>query len=168
MATTIQVNNTFLLSGNYAPNPATFSGTLLRGTGGQGLTIGGFSRLHSATIQTDVAVNQVSTELWIANGLALEGTLTVSANNVKIFVEGTQTWSSGTFVSTGTTVANARMEIGSVGISTLTLGENVTFQAQVVFATGVGPAPAPGSPPVTHKLSLINRGTLTAILPPPH
>ena len=102
---TMQVNNTFLLRGSYDSNPATFSGTLLRGTGGQGITIGGASRLDAATIQTDVTINEVLTSLHVANGLAVQGTFTVGAQRVTIWVEGSQTWSSGTFVTTGTTPA---------------------------------------------------------------
>lgn len=163
VTTTIQVNNTFLLSGNYLHGPATFSGTLLRGTGGQGLTINGHSRLDAATIQTDILVNQDATRLWIANGLALEGTLTVSAPGCILYAEGTQTWSSGTFVTTMATASLGPVFVGSVGISTLTLGENVTFQAQVTFQTGLGPPPLFGQPiPGQHQLSLINHGTIKA------
>jgi PAP2 superfamily/Bacterial Ig-like domain len=166
VTTTTQVNNTFVLSGTTSYAPATFSGTILRGTGGQGLTISGYTRLAAATIQTDVTVNngtnQFNSRVWIAGGLVVEGTFTVAASGIAIFVEGSQTWSSGMFVSTGPTVAAALVTIGSVGESTLTLGENVTFEAQVQFTTGNGPAPAPGSTPIPHKLSLINRGTLKA------
>jgi hypothetical protein len=163
VTTTIQVNNTFLLNGNYEHLPATFSGTLLRGTGGQGLTVNGHSRLDAATIQTDIAINQAATRLWIAGGLALEGTLTVSAPSCILYVEGTQTWSSGTFVTTMATASEGPVSVGSVGTSTLTLGENVTFHAQVQFLTNFGPPPQFGQPiPNQHQLSLINHGTIKA------
>ena len=159
VVTTMQVNNTFTLDGMNTNSPATFSGTLRRGTGGQGLTIAGEARLDGATIQTDILANQSLTHLWVTNGLTLQGTFTDSAPSVSIYAEGTQTWDSGMFITTGATPASALLTIGSVGTSILTLGANVTFQAQVLFATATGPAG--GSGPT--KLSLINRGTITAL-----
>src|SRR4029079_919953 len=75
-----------------------------------------------------------------------------SAANCQLIIEGSQTISSGTIVSTGSSIAAARVLVLPVGTSTLTLGQDVTFKAQVVFQNGFTNA---------DKLSLINRGTIT-------
>lgn len=151
---TIQVNNSFLLAGSSLSNIATLSGTLLQGTNNDPLTINGESRLVAATIRTDILVNKSATKLRLESGLALAGTLTVSQSNCQILVEGTQTISSGTFVSGGANPAAALVRIVPVGAATLTLGQDVTFQAQVAFSN-VGTA--------TDKLTVINRGTLRTL-----
>lgn len=162
---TIQVNNTFLLRG---PDPssfsnlfATLSGTVLRGVGGEGLTIGRQSRLVAATLQTDVTINEAGTILRVAGGLAIEGTLTIGAPNVRMVVDGTQTWSSGTIVTTGATPASALMNILSAGNSTLTIGQDFTLRAQVQMYSGNGDSFGSG------LLSVINRGTITALASTP-
>ncbi len=100
-----------------------------------------------ATVQTDILVNGAITNLRLANGLALSGTMTFSGNGSSLLIEGTQTISSGTIVST------TLMTVQPVGTSTLTLGQDVTFKAQVVFQNSFTN--------FAHKLSLINRGTIT-------
>ncbi len=163
---TIQVNNTFLLRGPNVNSIATLSGTVLRGADGEGLTIGGQSRLVAVTFQTDVTINEPATSLRVANGLAVQGTITFGSHGgqaYRILVEGSQTWSSGTFVTTGATPATALVIIQPVGISTLTLGEQVNFRAQVQFATSLGTV----SNPSPDQLSLINYGTLTALASTP-
>src|SRR5439155_7960854 len=67
---TMQVNNTFTLDGTQS-DVATLNATVLRGTGGQGLTIGGVSRLEECIIQTDIALAADSMELRIKCGLSL-------------------------------------------------------------------------------------------------
>jgi hypothetical protein len=148
---TIKVNNTFLLKGT-ASAVATLSGTVLRGDGGQGITVQGEGRLDGATVQTDILVNNVVSKLRLANGLALGGTLTYAIANSSLVIEGSQTISSGTIVTTGATPAAQLMRVEALGTSTLTLGQDVAFQAQVLFTNGINP---------NDKLTVINRGTIS-------
>ena len=146
---TIQVNNTFLMNGLNPNSPATLSGAVLRGTDGQGLTLQGYGGLDGAALQTDILINAPLTYLHLNNGLALNGTMTVAAPGFRMFVNGTQTISSGTFVTTGATQSEQLMYVVPQGNSTLTLGQDVNFQAQVLFMNS------------TDKLSLINYGNIT-------
>jgi hypothetical protein len=125
---TIQVNNTFVLRGPDLQNVATLSGTVLRGSRGETLTIGGDSRLDGATIQADITINEANTRLRVQNGLALLGTATIAANNVAIGFEGTQTILAGTF-TTGQADDNlANLRLTAIGAATVTLGAEVTIR----------------------------------------
>ncbi len=159
---TIQINNTFLINGVNENNIATFSGTVLRGSGGQSVDVAGDVRLIGATIQTDIRAASnpnILSRLRLAGGFALQGTYTTTNTATIIGIEGSQTISSGTFVTTGATPNAALIRIESVGASTLTFGEGVTFQAQLLIAGGSFYT-TPSGP---NRLSLINRGTITAL-----
>jgi hypothetical protein len=153
---TIQVNSNFLIRGTNVAAPATFSGTILKGTGGQGVTIEGEDRLDNATIETDVTLDQSATHLRIANGLTLTGTATVTTF-VVLGIEGNESISSGTFVTSGSTPTAASLWIEAAGNATVTFGHDVTIKGNVLMQdgstfTGFG----------TNSLHIINQGTFTA------
>lgn len=160
---TMQVNNTFRLGIDqvFSNNIPTFKGTLLRGTGGQGLTLVGESRLDTATIQTDITTTQANTQVRLTGGLALTGTFTgpTAANtNVQIGLEGSQTISSGTFISAE--AANNAGVIQFMSMSagnTITLGQDVTLRGQIRVLSGGFYRPPSG---VTTTLNVINHGTM--------
>ena len=152
----IQVNNTFLLNGpsNFyidRTDQPTFSGTLLPGSGGQGLTLKGFVQLNAATVLTDITfVNDpaVSPQLTLQNGLTLTGTATATSRWT-INIDGNQTISSGTFVAPGAATP-VGFTVQPIATSTLTLGHDVTMRGNMLFTN-------------TDKLlSVVNQGTLIA------
>ena len=137
VAETIQVNNTFLLRGPNTQQVATLSGTVLHGSAGQGLSIGGDSRLDGATIQADVTMNAANARLRVKNGLALVGTATISATNVDIGFEGSQVVSSGTFTTGDADERDAHMTFHAIGNVTVTLGADVVIRGAATFAVMV-------------------------------
>jgi hypothetical protein len=160
---TMQVNNTFTLGINqaFSNNIPTFKGTLLRGSGGQGLTLVGESRLNTATIQTDITTTQANTQLRLTGGLALTGTFTgpTAANtNVQIGLEGSQTISSGTFLSAeAANNAGVIQFMSLVAGNTITFGQDVTLQGQFRVLSGGYYNPPFG---VTTTLNVVNYGTM--------
>jgi hypothetical protein len=150
---TMQVNSTFLLHGTRSGDPArtvpTLTATVLRGAGGQGLTIGGVSRLQACIIQTDIALAADSMELRINGGLTLQGTATLAgARLTRILFEGTQTITQGTFVFTGN---SSFTTMSSLGDATVTFGPDVTLRG---FGGGIFDFGG--------RLTLINYGRILA------
>lgn len=122
---TMQVNNTFTLHGQFSfdgSGIATLSALVLRGTAGQGLTIGGYSRLEACNIQTDISLATDLKDFRIKGGLNYLGTLALKG---LVYFEGTQTITQGTFLfdaSAPTTIT----PIG--GDATVTLGADVSVR----------------------------------------
>jgi hypothetical protein len=158
---TIQVNNTFLLDGTGTLSPGTLKGTVLRGTGGQGITVQREARLDAATVQTDInlitTTNNVA-HLRIANDLALTGTLTATGARGEIGIEGTETISSGTFLGAGATFDTGKLYFVPVGTASVTLGQDVLVTGNVVMWNEGGGF----QNQVQNLLSVINQGTIMA------
>ncbi len=158
---TIQVNNTFLLDGTSTLSPGTLKGTVLRGTGGQGITAQRESRLDGATVLTDINLVTTSNNiahLRIANGLALTGTLTATGAHGEIGIEGTETISSGTFLGAGATFDTGKLYFVPVGTATVTLGHDVLVTGNAVMWDEGGGFQTS----VPNVLNVINQGTITA------
>ena len=150
---TIRVDNTFLLKGPRFDNVATLSGTILRGTGGEGIIIAGESRLDTATIQTDVTINQAGTRLRVAGGLSLFGTVTVSGNDTAIGFEGDQEVTSGTFTST-----SGGLLLTAIGTATVTFDRDVVIRGQGAIGNSAGSFLGSS----TSVLHVINLGTIAS------
>ncbi|MCU0963175.1 MAG: Ig-like domain-containing protein, partial [Pirellulaceae bacterium] len=157
---TIQVNNTFLLRGTASTSVATLRGTVLRGSGGEGVTIAGHSRLDGATLQTDVTINEANTKLRVQNGLALLGTATISALNVAIGFEGTQTVTAGTFTTGQTAQSAASMQLTAIGAATVTFGADVVIRGAGSLYSN------PTAFQSASELRVVNYGTIAASGPP--
>lgn len=159
---TMQVNNTFTLGINqtFSNNFPTFKGTILRGTGGQGLTLVGESRLDTATIQTDITTT-ANTQVRLTGGLALTGTFfgpTAANTNVQIGLEGSQTISSGTFLTPEAANNAGVIQFMSMNAgNTLTFGQDVTLRGQIRVLSGGFYRPPFG---VTTTLNVVNHGTM--------
>lgn len=153
---TSQVNDSFTLRSTSSSNIATLGGVVLRGSGGQGLKIGGFSRLEAATIQTDLTITESGTQLRIKNGLALFGTATLGTS-VALGFEGSQQVTSGTFLlpAIAATQTYFGPSIEAIGAATVTFGSDVlvhggtgVFGQQIFFGQ--------------NTLNLINYGRISA------
>ncbi len=152
---TIQVNDSFTLRGSVSSNIATLSGVVLRGSGGQGLTIGGFSRLEAATILTDLTITEPGTQLRIKNGLALLGTATLGpSSGVAIGFEGSQQVTSGTFVLSAP-AGTFGPSLEALGVATVTFGSDVVVRGNGVIGQQSFFAQ-------DNKLHLINHGKISA------
>ena len=157
---TMQVNNTFTLGIDqfFSNNIPTFKGTLLRGTGGQGLTLVGESRLNTATIQTDITAPG-SAQLRLTGGLALTGTFTgptVASTNVQIGLEGSQTISSGNFISNEAVWNAGPIQFSAIGTANVTFSQDVTLSGQIrIFSGGYY-----NSSGTTNILNVVNYATM--------
>ena len=158
---TMQVNNTFTLGINqlFSNNIPTFKGTLLRGTGGEGLTLVGESRLDTATIQTDITTAQANTQLRLTGGLALTGTFTgptAAGTNVQIGLEGSQTISSGNFISNEAVWNAGPIQFSAIGTANVTFSQDVTLSGQIrIFSGGYY-----NSSGTTNILNVVNYATM--------
>lgn len=96
----VRVNAAFTLGNPSTRSVPTFKGTILKGSGGQGLTIVGNAVLDGTTINADVSlpVDPYSWTLTIGGGLTLSGTMTVAGGNHAIAFTGNETVASGTFL----------------------------------------------------------------------
>jgi hypothetical protein len=154
VAQTIKVNNQFLISSPTAI-PTVFSGTVLRGDGGQGITIEGYVRLVGASVQTDMTLDKQFTRLFLADDFTLLGTASVDNSLVQIEFDtsdrpdGAETIFAGTFASQN----NFPLQMTVAGnAQKVTFDKDVTIQAQGGYIQD-------GS----DTLDLVNHGTITSV-----
>jgi RHS repeat-associated protein len=134
VATTVQVNNTFTLSGGTLAG-----GTILAGTGGQGLTATTNSILNGVTVDSNLELAQTgNAKLTIDGGLVLNGTMFVgnaTSSDEGTVAFGSSSQAAGSLTGTGTVVfgeytanglENASNQAGAAG--TLIIGPNITIE----------------------------------------
>lgn len=152
---TVQVNNEFVLTGLETSSPdnlTTLSATVLRGSGGEGITVGGafgWARLVDSTVETDIHLNDSFNALMIEGGLSLGGELHLSGTQSKLVINGTQEIQRGTIVFTDN--PSTISTVHGFGDSTLTLGSEVVVRGGRGIFKDIGPQ---------RGLSLINHGTM--------
>jgi hypothetical protein len=150
---TAKVNNQFLIT-HLAGAPTIFGGTVLRGDGGQGVTIEGFVTLAGATVQTDMTLDKQGTILHLADDFTLLGTATVANSDVQIVFDtsdrpdGAETIFAGTFASQN----DFPLQMTATYNAKVTFDKDVTIQAQG------GSIQDPGD-----TLDLVNQGTILSV-----
>ena len=150
----VQVNNDFIIQGGTLANA-----TVLPGSEGQGVTVIGNtnSTLDGVTLNADLDMSSSVnyTTLHIANGLTLNGTITVNSNIGEIFFDAN---TSGQQVLDGIgeivyTVIGFGTKTFTVTVDTLTIETGVTVRGpKITFSRAFG-----SSGP---RSTLINRGTI--------
>lgn len=149
VANSVQVSNTFTLSGGTLRTATVAAGTTLIGTGSATATLDG------VTIDGNMTFTGSSPRVSVQNGLTLNGTATLASSSgyARLVFQGTQTLGGTGQVVFGSNSQNA-LQVFTAG-TTLTIGPNVTVRGQNGYI-GYVLNPNGGS----ENVHVVNQGTV--------